>query len=110
MSEWIAESWRALTPSNAGLRFEQRYVKATLRQRSRMPQGLGLACGIAVLALGLIMVPAPAPGLPFILAGAGMIAEQSLRAARLFDKCELALLGAVARIASRNRSPRAAAH
>jgi hypothetical protein len=93
MSEW-----------NAGLRFEMRYIKATLRHHSRARQSLGLACGVAVLALGLIMVPAPAPGLPFILAGAGIIAEHSLWAARLFDKCELALLGAVAKIASRTQS------
>ena len=84
-------------------RFERRYRAGNAR-RQGMRRWLTLGGGIALLVFGVIMVPAPGPGLPIAFLGAGLIAEQSLWAARLLDKWELAVKTTIGKLVKASRA------
>ena len=52
---------------------------------------LTLVAAPALIVAGIVLLVLPGPGLLLILLGAGLIAEESLLAARLLDRIDLAI-------------------
>ena len=80
MLDKIRRSWNEFTCAAAGKRFETRY------QRMRGAAGparraLRAAMAMALIIAGLAMLFVPGPGILVILAGASLLAEQSLAVA-----------------------------
>ena len=73
-----------------GERFTDRYRKARAA-RHPLAKPFSLAGGVALVLLGAVMIVTPGPGLLLILLGAALIAGESHRLARYFDRLELAL-------------------
>jgi hypothetical protein len=73
-----------------GHRFRDRYEVAQRRQpaRSAAARYAVIAGAGLCFALGLLLIVTPGPALPFLLAGAGMLATISRRAARWLDFTE----------------------
>jgi len=91
MLQRLKKNWRELKAGIPGERFQKRY-----RQKQRSPAGwlhrfLFLAGGMLVMAAGLFFLPAPGPGFVILLIGAGLLAEESLAAARALDWTEIRL-------------------
>ncbi|HEY3487063.1 MAG TPA: PGPGW domain-containing protein [Gammaproteobacteria bacterium] len=53
-----------------------------------MKKTLLISAGILLMAVGVIFLAIPGPGLLVILAGAALIAQESLFVSRLFDRVE----------------------
>lgn len=85
---------RASEGALPGRRFEQRYWRRQRSRRSRMARLAWPALGIVIVACGLFLLPAPGPGIPVVLLGLAMVAENFLWVARLLDACEPPLRGA----------------
>ena len=73
-----------------GRRFSS-YYRHRRRNRSRLEHRLALMGGVALLTVGAILVFTPAPGIVIFVAGAGLLARESLPAARFLDRMELRL-------------------
>lgn len=51
---------------------------------------LPIVAALALIVAGIVLLVLPGPGLLLILLGAGLIAEESLLAARMLDRTDLA--------------------
>ena len=56
---------------------------------------LWLALGAALSLAGVILMLIPGPGIPVLLLGAGLVAQESLWVARILDALEVRIRGAV---------------
>jgi uncharacterized protein (TIGR02611 family) len=91
MFEKLQQSWRQFKAAPPGKRFQELYKR---RQRARLgllTRLLSLGGGLLIMAVGLVLVPAPGPGWAIVFVGAGLIAQESLIAARALDWAELHL-------------------
>ena len=91
MFKGIRQQWRDLTKIEPGKRFQNRYKGRRERRRKPLLKAVYLVLGTLLLIAGIILMPAPGPGFLIAFVGAGMIAEESLLAARAFDWLELKL-------------------
>ena len=73
-----------------GERFTDRYRRARAA-RHPLAKPFNLAGGIGLMLLGAVMLVTPGPGMLLILLGAALVAGESHRLARYFDRLELAL-------------------
>ena len=92
----IKQRWREFKKAKPGERFEARY------ERRRGADGLArkilmIAGGIALIIVGVLFLAIPGPGIPILLIGAGMLAQESRSAARALDSMELAIVRTVQR-------------
>ncbi len=97
MFEALQRHWRAFRDEPVGKRFQRRY-----RRRAERPSGWLRKIGVLAAAAGLIiaglaMLVLPGPGLLALLLAAVLIAEESLLAARLLDRADLAVHRRLAR-------------
>jgi uncharacterized protein (TIGR02611 family) len=83
------EQWRDVTKAKPGTRFQNRYHRRRGRRCSRWLKPFYLALGAALLMAGIILMAAPGPGIVVAFIGAGMLADESLLAARALDAAEL---------------------
>lgn len=84
----LKAQWRDVTTAKPGRRFQNRYYGRAGRRCSALVRPLYLTLGAALLIIGLILMPAPGPGTLVTFIGAGMLADESLLAARAFDAAE----------------------
>lgn len=90
MFDTLRDHWRTFRADPAGERFQRRHRRHAAR--SGLPRKvLVILAGLALIVLGLAMIVLPGPGLLAILVGAGLLAEESLFAARLLDRIDLAI-------------------
>jgi uncharacterized protein (TIGR02611 family) len=89
MLENLKQSWRDFVQAPSGKRFQQRFEKQQRSQQTIWRKALLIGGGMLVMAIGLFFIIAPGPGLLVIFIGAGLIAQQSLLAARALDWSEL---------------------
>ena len=85
------KSWDELKRGRPGRRFQQRFER---KHRGGKVATVLLGTGLVLVGLALMVIPGP--GIPFVVIGAGLLAETSLLGARFLDGCELrirALLG-----------------
>ena len=78
------QQWQSFVQSEPGKRFQERNRRHSGQRRYGV-----LAGGIALMLIGLFFLIAPGPGIPFLLLGAALIAEESFVAARFLDWLEL---------------------
>lgn len=90
MLESIRQNWRAFRHDSPGQRFARRYEKRRRARRGRHFTGLLFAAaGLLLAVAGLFFMAVPGPGIPIFLAGAALVAGESLHVARLLDRFEL---------------------
>lgn len=97
MFEALQRHWRAFRDEPAGARFQRRYRRRAARPSSWLRRLCVMLIAAGLIALGLVMLVLPGPGLLALLAGAGLIAEESLLVARLLDRIDLAVSRRIAR-------------
>lgn len=81
--------WRILPTGKPGKRFEQRYDENRANPRPLWARVLAVGGAAVLLAVGLFFIAVPGPGIPFLLAGAGLLSAQSRLMARFLDRFEL---------------------
>jgi uncharacterized protein (TIGR02611 family) len=89
--------WRQLIDGKPGSRFQERYLRRRQTSRGRVQKGLAIVAGALLVVVGIILLPAPGPGVLIVLAGATLIAQESLAAARVLDRFEVRLRNAIRR-------------
>ncbi len=91
MLQDFKKEWRELQNGTPGERFQEHYHRRQKTRKSGWRRPLILVSGIAVVAAGVFFLPAPGPGFLIIFAGGGLLAQESLAAARLLDWAEVRL-------------------
>jgi hypothetical protein len=82
----LSKTWQELKRGEPGRRFQSRYERRASSGGAR--KWLLIAAGALLMLLGLVFLPLPGPGLLIIAAGALLVAEESLSAARALDWVE----------------------
>jgi len=83
-----------------------RYERRSHHRKSPVARLAWTIAGIVAVVGGIVLMPAPGPGIPVVLVGAAILAEESLYVARALDWCELKLRGRSGRGSpKRRRSP-----
>jgi len=82
----LKKTWRELKRGEPGHRFQSRYERRASSGGAR--KWALIAAGAVLMLLGIIFLPLPGPGLLIIAAGALLVAEESLSAARALDWLE----------------------
>jgi uncharacterized protein (TIGR02611 family) len=89
MLDGLKKSWRQLKKGKPGERFRRQYYRRKQSSSSTLGKVLFIIIGLALVAAGLFFLPAPGPGTLILLPGAGLLARESLAAARALDWLEL---------------------
>lgn len=97
MIQALKENWRQFKRGKPGERFEERYRRKQGAGRGKLHGPLMMAAGVLLLVAGLILIPAPGPGALIVVAGAALIAQESLAAARFLDRAEMRLRDVIGR-------------
>lgn len=84
-------SWRDFWHSAPGRRFALRYQRLHRSGRSLAGRVLRVALGVLLVVIGIIFMPLPGPGFVPALAGAALLAGESLGVATWLDRAELRL-------------------
>jgi uncharacterized protein (TIGR02611 family) len=91
MHEKLKQSWQHFKAVPPGKRFQGLYERRQQARLGLLTRLLSLGGGLLLMAVGLVLVPAPGPGWAIVFVGAGLIAQESLIAARALDWAELHL-------------------
>ena len=97
----LREYWRAFRADPPGQRFQNRYWRRNARRSSIWRKLLVIVAGLALLAIGIVMLVLPGPGSLVIVLGAALVAEESLWASRLLDRCGLRIEHWIATVRAR---------
>jgi hypothetical protein len=74
-----------------GRRFQERYRRKRLKKGSVLKRGAIAVCGALLTLVGLFFLVVPGPGIPILVLGLALIAQESASAARFLDRAELRL-------------------
>ena len=92
---------RELRNSAPGQRFQELYQRRQATRNSLLRRQASLALAAIVLIAGIFMLALPGPGWLTILLGAGLLARESILAARGLDWLELKTRQLLTRISSK---------
>src|SRR5688572_13158502 len=86
----LRQQWRAFKKGRPGRRFQDRYERS---QKTRSSQSwfvrlLKPAAGILLFVGGVVLCFIPGPGIPLLVIGAGLLADESRTIARAMDWIE----------------------
>jgi uncharacterized protein (TIGR02611 family) len=81
--------WQDLKKGTPGKRFQDHYRNQHESGGNRMRKALFIGLGALIVAAGIFFLPAPGPGFVIIFIGGGLMAQESERAAKVLDWCEL---------------------
>ncbi len=87
----LKRHWRELKSGAPGERFQRLCRRRRERPSAQWKRVLMFTLGAAVFAAGVIMLAIPGPGLLAMLVGAGLMAVESSRTAKVLDWVELRL-------------------
>lgn len=87
----LKKSWNELKDHEPGRRFQERYQRVHQRRQGGARKLLFIGGGVLVMAAGVFFLPAPGPGFLVLALGAGLLAQESLAAARALDWSEVRL-------------------
>ena len=87
----IRESIQELRDGEPGERFQEHYRRRQQGKRSMVRRWLFLGGGTIVILAGIFFLPAPGPGFVIIFLGGGLVAQESLVAAKALDWTEVRL-------------------
>lgn len=93
MLQSVKDHWRELKQGQPGRRFADHYRNRHETGGNQLHKVLLLAVGALIVAAGVFFLAVPGPGLVIIFLGGGIMAQESLTAARVLDWCELQLRG-----------------
>jgi hypothetical protein len=91
MLEKLKRDWQRFRRSRPGQRFQQRYYQKQRSPHGMIRKGLVMATGALVFVAGIFFLAFPGPGTVLLVIGAGLIAQESLLAARALDSAEVRL-------------------
>jgi hypothetical protein len=91
MFQKLEREWQRFRRSKPGRRFQQRYEDKQRSRRGMLRKTLVTATGVLIFAAGIFLLFAPGPGTVLLVIGGGLIAEESLLAARALDWAEVRL-------------------
>jgi hypothetical protein len=101
----LKAGWRELRQGKPGRRFRDRYERR--RQHSRHPgkrRWSVIVAGVLIALAGVVLLPLPGPGIPVVLLGALLVAEESRAMARGLDALEVRARALIARLPRLQRS------
>jgi Putative transmembrane protein (PGPGW) len=84
-------AWDRFTTSLPGRRFQARYRHKAASDRGRLARCAVVVAGIALTLAGIFFLVVPGPGIPILVVGLALIAQESAIMARLLDRAELRL-------------------
>jgi uncharacterized membrane protein YbaN (DUF454 family) len=91
MLKSIKQSWHRFQADSPGRRFKQQFRHWRESGRSRLSKAVFIVAGVVLIVLGILLLFVPGPGIPTILVGALLIAQQSWPLARALDRTEVRL-------------------
>ena len=91
MLKSVKHSWYRFQADSPGRRFKQQFRRWRESGRTRLTKVLFIAAGVLLIAIGILLLFIPGPGIPTILLGALLIAQQSWPLARALDRTEVRL-------------------
>jgi hypothetical protein len=77
--------------SRPGRRFQDHYERKKGSRGGSIYRCAAVAGGVLLFLIGLFFLAVPGPGIPIVLAGAALLAQQSRGTAQLLDRTELRL-------------------
>lgn len=80
-----------ITQSLPGRRFQDRYHRMRAQKGRAWKRCALFIAGILLAALGVFFLVVPGPGIPILVVGLALIAQESVTLARLLDRAELKL-------------------
>ena len=89
----LRDSWQDFWRAAPGRRFAQRYERLHQASRALAGRVLRAMAGVVLIVVGIIFMPLPGPGFVPVLAGAALLAGESLRVAHWLDRAELRVRG-----------------
>jgi hypothetical protein len=89
MLQALQEQFQILKRGPPGKRFQELHARRSNRSKQRT--GAVIACGIALIVVGAVLLVIPGPGLPVLLVGCGLIAQELRVIGRVLDSMELAV-------------------
>lgn len=94
----LKKEWCDFRRGRPGHRFQERFERnqQSRATRSRFTRYLKPILGIVLLAAGVVFCVIPGPGLPFVLIGAGLLADVSRPVARAMDWLEVRIRNVIA--------------
>ncbi|MGN6521163.1 MAG: PGPGW domain-containing protein [Dokdonella sp.] len=101
MFRTLKARWRAFVAVPRGERFQAHHRRSHKAGTSRTMRIVAIAAALVLIVLGIVMLVLPGPGLIVMLAGAVLLAEESVFVARMMDRIDLAVM----RIGRRLRAP-----
>ena len=87
----MRDGLQQLRDGEPGSRFQDHYKKRQEERRSPLRRWLFLGGGTMIILAGIFFLPAPGPGFLIIFLGGGLVAQESLIAARALDWTEVRL-------------------
>lgn len=91
MFDSLKQSWEEIKHHEPGCRFQEHYRSRQQQRSGFLKKVLYIGGGLLIIAAGIFFLPAPGPGFLIIFVGAGLVAQESLLAARILDRTEVAL-------------------
>jgi hypothetical protein len=80
-----------ITQSLPGRRFQDRYRRMRAQKGSAWKRCALFIVGIVLTAVGVFFLVVPGPGIPILVVGLALVAQESVTLARLLDRAELKL-------------------
>ena len=80
-----------ITQSLPGRRFQERYRRLHSSSTSTWKRCAFVCAGIVLTLVGIFFLAVPGPGIPILLIGLALIAQESATLARWLDRTELRL-------------------
>lgn len=91
MLQGLKKHWQDLKRGKPGKRFQDHYRNQHESGSSPWRKVLFIGGGALIVAAGIFFLPAPGPGFIIIFLGGGLMAQESIRAAKVLDWSELRL-------------------
>lgn len=82
-----------ITHSQPGRRFQERYERNHADKGSLWKRCPLVIAGIALTLIGVFFLAVPGPGIPILVVGLALIAQESATLARWLDRAEVRLRG-----------------
>ena len=87
----LKRNWQQFKRSRPGRRFQDHYQRKNGERVSALWRCALLLGGAVLCLVGLFFMAVPGPGIPILVLGAALIAQQSAGTARLLDRAEVSL-------------------
>jgi hypothetical protein len=96
----LKKKWREFQHGTPGHRFKERYARNNRppHQKSAFQKAILCAVGLFMTVAGVVLLFIPGPGIPLIIIGCGILADQFENVARVLDLTEVMIRKATGRV------------